>query len=57
MDSLEINKGVAAVLVAGIVFFLTGTVGTILVQEHTTQETGDQGRSPRGRLAVRSARP
>ena len=27
MDSMEINKGVAAVLVAGIVFFLTGLIG------------------------------
>lgn len=34
MDSMEVNKGIAAVLVAGITFFLTGTVGTILVQEH-----------------------
>ena len=34
MDSMEVNKAIAGVLVAGIVFFLTGTVGTILVQEH-----------------------
>jgi cytochrome c len=34
MDSMEVNKGIAAVLVAGIVFFLSGTIGTILVQEH-----------------------
>ena len=27
MDSIEINKFVAAVLIAGIVFFLSGTVG------------------------------
>jgi cytochrome c len=33
MDSMEINKGVAAVLVAGIMFFLTGLIGTILVSE------------------------
>ena len=33
MDSMEINKGLAAVLVAGIVFFLTGTIGTNLVVE------------------------
>jgi cytochrome c len=31
MDSMEINKGVAAVLVAGIVFFLTGLIGMHLV--------------------------
>jgi cytochrome c len=33
MDSMEINKGVAAVLVAGIVFFLTGLIGMHLVVE------------------------
>jgi cytochrome c len=33
MDSMEINKGVAAVLVVGIVFFLTGLVGMNLVSE------------------------
>ena len=33
MDSMEVNKAVAAVLVAGIVFFVAGTVGTNLVQE------------------------
>jgi cytochrome c len=34
MDSMELNKAIAAILVAGIVFFVTGTVGTVLVQEH-----------------------
>lgn len=33
MDSMEINKGMAAVLVAGIVFFLTGLIGMHLVTE------------------------
>ena len=33
MDSMEVNKGIAAVLVAGIVFFLTGTIGVNLVNE------------------------
>ena len=32
MDSMELNKGVAAVLVAGIAFFVTGTIGDILVK-------------------------
>ena len=31
MDSMEVNKGVAAVLIAGIAFFLTGYLGTLLV--------------------------
>ena len=34
MDSMEINKGVAAVLVAAIAFFLTGLLGMNLVSEH-----------------------
>lgn len=33
MDGMEINKGVAAVLVSGIAFFLTGLIGTHLVVE------------------------
>jgi cytochrome c len=33
MDSMEINKVVAGVLVAGIVFFLTGLIGMQLVTE------------------------
>jgi cytochrome c len=38
MDSMEINKGVAAVLVAGIAFFLTGTIGMNLVNEHRLEK-------------------
>ncbi len=33
MNSLEVNKIVAAVLTAGIVFFLCGSIGTLLVSE------------------------
>ncbi len=33
MDSMEVNKGIAAVLVVGIVFFLTGLIGDHLVQQ------------------------
>jgi cytochrome c len=33
MDSMEINKGIASVLVAGIVFFVTGWIGMNLVHE------------------------
>jgi cytochrome c len=33
MDSMEVNKGIAAVLVVGIVFFLTGLIGDNLVRE------------------------
>lgn len=38
MDSMEINKGVAAVLVAGIAFFLAGTVGVNLVVQHRLEK-------------------
>ena len=31
MDSMEVNKAVAGILIAGIAFFVTGTIGTILV--------------------------
>jgi cytochrome c len=33
MDSMEVNKGIAAALVVGIVFFLTGLIGDKLVTE------------------------
>lgn len=33
MDSMEVNKGIAAVLVVGIVFFLTGLIGDKLVTQ------------------------
>jgi cytochrome c len=38
MDSMEVNKGIAAVLVAGIAFFLTGLIGMNLVQEHKLEK-------------------
>ena len=37
MDSMEVNKGVAAVLVAGIAFFITGLVGDGLVHPTALQ--------------------
>jgi cytochrome c len=33
MDSMEVNKGIAAVLVGGIIFFITGMLGDILVRQ------------------------
>jgi cytochrome c len=38
MDSMEVNKGLAAILVAGIVFFLTGLIGMHLVSEHRLEK-------------------
>ena len=49
MDSMEINKGVAAVLVAGIVFFLTGLIGMQLVKEKQPGKAGDRHRGRPGR--------
>lgn len=39
MDLMEANKVVAAVLVAGIVFFVTGLVGDVLVRETVPKQT------------------
>lgn len=39
MDSMAINKGMAAILVAGIVFFLTGLIGMNLVSEHRLEKS------------------
>src|SRR5262245_4094033 len=33
MDSMEVNKGIAAILIGGILFFLTGMIGDILVHQ------------------------
>ena len=38
MDSMEVNKGIAAILVAGIVFFLTGLIGDALVRERLPEK-------------------
>jgi cytochrome c len=39
MDTMEVNKAVAAVLVAGIAFFITGTIGMGLVHESVPEKT------------------
>jgi cytochrome c len=38
MDSMEVNKGIAAVLVGGIAFFLTGLIGDALVRERQPEK-------------------
>lgn len=38
MDSMEVNKGIAAVLIGGILFFLTGLLGDILVRERVPEK-------------------
>ena len=44
MDSMEVNKGIAAVLVAGILFFLTGLIGDILGPRKAAGEAGAEDR-------------
>jgi hypothetical protein len=44
-----VNKAVAAVLTAGIVFLLTGTVGMNLVQEHPWKSPRSRSKCPRAR--------
>ena len=39
MDSMEVNKGIAAVLVGGIAFFVTGLLGDNLVRQHELEKT------------------
>lgn len=38
MDSLDVNKGIAAILVGGIAFFLTGLLGDLLVREELPEK-------------------
>jgi cytochrome c len=38
MDTMEVNKGIAAVLTAGIVFMVTGLIGDVLVKSHRPAE-------------------
>lgn len=57
MDSMEVNKAVAAVLVAGIAFFVTGWIGVNLVQENPPAKTAikieePQAASPSGAPAT-----
>jgi cytochrome c len=39
MDTMQVNKAVAAVLLSGIAFFLAGRVSYLLVPEHTLEKS------------------
>ena len=39
MDSLDVNKSIAAILVAGIVAMLSGMAGSLLVRPHTLHQS------------------
>jgi cytochrome c len=59
---MEVNKIIAAVLVAGIVFFLTGTIGTVLVHEQPLKQTAikieiPEAVSPAGQPAAPQVAP
>jgi cytochrome c len=57
MDSMEVNKTVAAVLVVGIVFFLTGTVGMNLVQEYRPEKSAIKIDVPEAASPSKSSQP
>jgi cytochrome c len=62
VDSIEINKAIAAVLVAGIVFFLSGTIGVVLVHEKPLKQTAikidvPEAASPPGQPAAPQLAP
>lgn len=46
MDSMEVNKGVAAVLVAGIAFFMAGNIGVNLVRSDRPAKTAIKIETP-----------
>lgn len=59
---MEVNKIIAAVLVAGIVFFLTGTIGTVLVHEEPLKQAAikiqiPEAASPSGQPAAPQVAP
>jgi cytochrome c len=39
MDSMDVNKGVAAILIGGIAFFLTGLIGDSLIHERPLEKS------------------
>lgn len=59
MDSMEVNKGIAAVLVAGIMFFLTGMIADNLVREEPLEKSvlNIQGAPAESTTATAAAKP
>ncbi|HEX3403209.1 MAG TPA: cytochrome c family protein [Acetobacteraceae bacterium] len=57
MDSMEVNKGIAAVLVGGIAFFLTGMIGDILVHETLPEKPVLNIAAPEAPAAGGAAKP
>src|SRR5690349_3438503 len=57
MDSMEVNKGIAAVLVAGIAFFLTGTIGVALVHNKPLEKSVLNIAVPESQAPAAAAKP
>lgn len=57
MDSLETNKAIAAVLLAGIAFSGAGLLSSALVRPHELKESVLRFEAPRGTAAVATAEP
>jgi cytochrome c len=57
MDSMEINKGVAAVLVAGIAFFITGTLGTQLIHVERLEKPAIEIKGVASEAKTEAAKP
>jgi cytochrome c len=55
MDSMEINKGIAAVLIAGIAFFLFGSIGVNLVRESVPEKSAIQIATEQPKTAAKQA--
>jgi cytochrome c len=59
MDSMEVNKGIAAVLVGGIIFFLTGMIADNLVRETPLEKSvlNIQGAPAEATAGAEAAKP
>ena len=55
MDSMEINKGIAAVLIAGIAFFLFGSIGVNLVRVTPLEKSAIQIKTEEAKPAAKQA--
>jgi cytochrome c len=57
MDSMEVNKVVAAVLTAGLTFGLAGVIGRLVVHPERLHESAIQIGEPQGGQAAQAAAP
>lgn len=57
MDTMEVNKGIAAILVAGIAFFLTGLIGDNLVHMNELEKPVLDIKVPEAGTATQAPKP